>query len=295
MRRNEKHLSDLELVLFSDQERATRRAAKAREHVAQCEACRRRLADLEAASDCFADLHGQDVRALSSGALNSRDLLKSRLVETSARAGQSPAPFGRAVALQLASACFALLLVAGVVWTVRRTAQPRSASDAMNREFVALPRRALTPGSIRAVGVGDLCGAREIGNDPPVVPSIEQAVFQEYDIPASSRRDYELDYLITPALGGAASIQNLWPQPNSSPWNASVKDQLEDHLHELVCQGKVQLTTAQSDLASDWVAAYKRYFNTDIPPSNAATLDSPSNPGAESSQAEAAVMELPVL
>ena len=58
---------------------------------------------------------------------------------------------------------------------------------------------------------------------------------------------------------------NLWPQPYSSTWNARVKDQLEDHLHELVCQGKVQLVTAQSDIASNWIAAYKRYFNTDKP------------------------------
>jgi hypothetical protein len=77
--------------------------------------------------------------------------------------------------------------------------------------------------------------------------------------------DYELDYLITPSLGGADNIQNLWPQPYSARWNARAKDQLENHLHELVCQGQIQLATAQNEIASNWIAAYKRYFNTDKP------------------------------
>jgi hypothetical protein len=99
----------------------------------------------------------------------------------------------------------------------------------------------------------------------PVNPSLEQAVFNEYSVPAASKKDYALDYLISPALGGTDKIQNLWPQPYSSTWNAQMKDRLENHLHELVCQGKVQLATAQNDTASDWIAVYKRYFQTGTP------------------------------
>jgi len=144
----------------------------------------------------------------------------------------------------------------------------------MRAEAIALPQRTLTPGSTRAVQLADLCGTQDVNNDPPVNPSLEQAVFQEYGVPASSARNYALDYLITPALGGSDSIRNLWPQPYSSSWNARVKDQLEDHLHELVCQGKVQLATAQNDIATDWIAAYKRYFNTDRPDPNLSTAAS---------------------
>ncbi len=96
-------------------------------------------------------------------------------------------------------------------------------------------------------------------------------MFKEYGLPTSAEKDYALDYLISPALGGVDNIQNLWPQPYSSTWNARVKDQLEDHLHELVCQGKVQLATAQNDISSDWIAAYKRYFNTDKPEPGSST------------------------
>jgi hypothetical protein len=144
----------------------------------------------------------------------------------------------------------------------------------MRAQAVALPRRTLTPGSVRAIQLAELCSTQDLENDPPVNPNLEQAVFNEYGVPASSTKDYSLDYLITPALGGSDNIRNLWPEPDSSAWNSKVKDQLEDHLHELVCQGKVQLTTAQNDIATDWIAAYKRYFNTDRPEASASTTAS---------------------
>jgi hypothetical protein len=33
----------------------------------------------------------------------------------------------------------------------------------------------------------------------------------------------------------------------------------------MVCAGKVDLPTAQNDIATDWIAAYKKYFHTDTP------------------------------
>ena len=273
MQGSKAHLSDEELLLFSDQELPQRPASKAREHIAQCERCRRRLTDLENASACFADLHEQEIQAQKSHPSHSRNLLKARLSEASGRDRRSGrATFGSVVAQQLAGACLALLLVVGGTWTVRHIVRGRANSDALKADAIALPRRTLTPGSTRAVQVANLCSNRDLDNDPPVNPSLEQAVFEEYGVPASSKKNYALDYLITPALGGADNIRNLWPQPYSSTWNARVKDQLEDHLHELVCQGRVQLATAQNDIASDWIAAYKRYFNTDKPEPSLTTV-----------------------
>jgi hypothetical protein len=278
MQGNQAHLSDAELLLFSDQELSTRHATLAREHVAQCESCRKRLIAIESASSDFAELHEQGIRAQNSSSPVSRDLLKTRLSEASAqgRRSRSVTSWG-AMTQQLAGACLALLLVVGGTWAIRHIGRDRPTSNASIAEAIALPRRTLTPGSVRAVQIADLCRSQDLDNDPPVNPSLEQAVFKEYSVPASSTKNYALDYLITPALGGSDSIQNLWPQPYSSTWNSHVKDQLEDHLHELVCQGKVQLATAQSDIATDWIAAYKRYFNTDKPepgPSAAANVGS---------------------
>lgn len=75
-----------------------------------------------------------------------------------------------------------------------------------------------------------------------------------------------MDYLITPELGGATDIRNLWPEPYyDTAWNAHVKDQLEERLHEMVCRGDVDLATAQQDISKDWIAAYRKYFHTDQP------------------------------
>lgn len=85
-------------------------------------------------------------------------------------------------------------------------------------------------------------------------------------MPDADPKAYEVDYLITPALGGADDIGNLWPQSYSATiWNAHVKDALEDRLHELVCRGDVDLTTAQREISRDWISAYKKYFHTDRP------------------------------
>ena len=96
--------------------------------------------------------------------------------------------------------------------------------------------------------------------------SLRRKVFEEYGIVAAEPRAYEVDYLITPALGGADDIHNLWPQSYSDTvWNAQVKDDLEDHLRDLVCEGKLDLATAQREIAGNWIGAYKKYFHTDRP------------------------------
>jgi len=56
------------------------------------------------------------------------------------------------------------------------------------------------------------------------------------------------------------------PKPYyDTAWNAHVKDQLEERLHEMVCRSDVDLATAQQDISKDWIAAYRKYFHTDHP------------------------------
>ena len=190
MRGNKAHLSDEELLLFSDQELSLRKAARVREHIARCEPCRRRLTEFERASDCFADLHEQEISAQSSHTALSQDLLKARLSEASAQTRRPRSVIsGWAMTRQLASACVALLLVVGGTWAIRHFAGQSSGSDANMAEALALPRKTLTPGSTRAVQVADLCGNQDFDNDPPVNPSLEQAVFNEYGLPAASKKN----------------------------------------------------------------------------------------------------------
>jgi hypothetical protein len=54
--------------------------------------------------------------------------------------------------------------------------------------------------------------------------------------------------------------QELWPQSMSTqPWNSDVKNELEDRLHKLVCDGSMSLEQAQREIATDWIAAYLKH------------------------------------
>jgi hypothetical protein len=70
----------------------------------------------------------------------------------------------------------------------------------------------------------------------------------------------EIDHLVSRELGGADDSRNLWPQPYHGPWNARMKDKLENRLHAEVCAGRITLKQAQGMLAGDWTAAYRRYY-----------------------------------
>jgi hypothetical protein len=129
----------------------------------------------------------------------------------------------------------------------------------------ALPNASLTPGATWNVTAAELC-ADKAREDRQISAAVRQEVLREYGMESVPFEEYELDYLITPELGGAPEARNLWPQRYAArAWNAHVKDQLEELLPRLVCDGRLDLATAQADIAANWIAAYKKYFRTDVP------------------------------
>jgi uncharacterized protein YdiU (UPF0061 family) len=65
-------------------------------------------------------------------------------------------------------------------------------------------------------------------------------------------------------------VRNLWPESyRTHPWNARVKDALENELHRRVCAGTLDLATAQRAIASNWVVGYRTYVHK-TPPSTKA-------------------------
>jgi hypothetical protein len=129
-----------------------------------------------------------------------------------------------------------------------------------------VPSRSLTPGSTRQVAVRDVCVMAHEEVVKAVPAGLRQRVFQEYGIANADANNYEVDYLITPGLGGVEDIRNLWPEPNAFPvWNSRAKDALEERLHQLVCSGELDLPTAQHEISTDWIAAYRKYFSSDVP------------------------------
>lgn len=79
---------------------------------------------------------------------------------------------------------------------------------------------------------------------------------------------YEEDHLISLQLGGhPTDSKNLWPEPYRERCGARIKDVLETRLKRLVCEERLTLAEAQRAIATDWIAAYKKYVNREGCPS----------------------------
>lgn len=156
-----------------------------------------------------------------------------------------------------------------------------------------LPDPKLTPGATLPVTTGDICvsGYSQKVRNVPV--SVKQQAYAEYGITSHKPGEYEVDHLISLELGGSNSLKNLWPQSYlTQPWNAHVKDALENELHAEVCSGKIDLPTAQHDIATDWIAAYKKYFHTTMPLSGGDHSDT-ARPGRRHSRHPLTGTDLP--
>jgi len=259
------HPSDQDLLLLSDGELPGRRAAWIRRHLASCWSCRTRAAKIEATIRKFMEVYSQAPQSHFPPIDAARALLKARLAESASNYDKGwQWPFLPLQARRLAY-IFALALV--VALGARMLFRHTIVHQTDPREDVRLlPNPSLTPGAVRPVAIDDICSMDHEEVVRPVSPTIQQRVFNEYGLQGARFENYEVDYLITPGLGGSDDIRNLWPEPRyNTAWNSFVKDQLENYLHGQVCDGKLPLATAQKDVAKDWISAYKEYFHTNTP------------------------------
>lgn len=127
------------------------------------------------------------------------------------------------------------------------------------------PNRSLTPGVLMLekngtpVSLTKLCRTGYSKTARYVPQNEKRAVFEEYGIQQSGK--FEVDHLISLELGGSNAIGNLWPQSyQTKPFNAHLKDALENRLHWLVCHGQLDLAVAQREISENWVKAYGKYI-----------------------------------
>jgi hypothetical protein len=258
------HVTDHELLLFREGALPERRQAWVTRHVDECRACReqadRLQATLAAAAACC--------RAEDDVAPERTDYRRVRLqqaLEETARTAPGPiwarpldagwlsSSRGLAVGTLVLLAMFTAALVA-----------MRGAAGPADRTSSPLPERSLTPGAVSQLTAAELCNG--VRPSRIVTEEVRQRVLREYGMASVPADAYELDALITPELGGSTDPANLWPQPYHSPvWNARVKDELERLLPDLVCSDQITLARAQREIATDWVAAYQRHFDTELP------------------------------
>jgi hypothetical protein len=262
MRREDSHLTDQWLLLDLEGELTARDQAAVRAHLDACWECRGRRRAIEDAIGEYMRLHQRAFEEKLPSADGPRALLRARLAHFSAaepRNGWSILPRRRDYPLV---AAFCALAVAGlfvahflaVRWSAGR--QPAAA--------FSMPDSRLTPGAAVLVSKQEVCSEPNVKNKA-VSPTLQRQVFEEYGIANAAPQAYEVDYLVTPALGGADDLRNLWPHAYGAVWNARVKDDLEDRLRDLVCSGSLDLDEAQHEIAGNWIAAYKKYFHTEQP------------------------------
>jgi hypothetical protein len=263
------HLSDQELLAAADGELPARRAAEIHAHLAACWDCRARMAEIEGTITDFARAHRQTLDPQLPSIDGPRALLRAQLAELASKPPVGSWRWLFQFNLMVRAAALvggALVVFLAVAMIGRIFLQRGTGSAVVASERGAEPNPSLTPGATRRVAIGDVCSMAHEEVVAEVSAPLRQEVFQEYGIVDARANDYEIDYLIAPGLGGIEDIHNLWPEPyTAQTWNAHVKDDLEERLHQMVCAGKLDLPTAQREIATDWIAAYKKYFHRDRP------------------------------
>jgi len=253
------HLSDEQLLLDIEAELPVSEAKHVRAHVDACWTCRVRRQELESAIADFVHLTERDLEDKLPPTDGPRALLKAQLAQLSA---SPPGWFGFVPDLAVGLAAVTCGLLVLLFYDREGIHSNRPVTPVA---IVSIPNSRLTPG-VALLETGRMVCESENTKNKAVPVALQRRVFEEYGLTGADPRAYEVDYLITPALGGSDDIHNLWPHSYSAAvWNAQVKDALEDRLRDMVCAGSLDLRSAQEEIAADWIAAYKKYFHTDRP------------------------------
>jgi hypothetical protein len=110
-----------------------------------------------------------------------------------------------------------------------------------------LPNPKLTPGKV----------ARRDKDRQGVTEEMERHLFDRYHIPWRRRPEFKVDHLIPTELGGADTIDNLWPQSLSTkPYNARRKELLTQRLLDRITIGQITLAQAQKEISEDWISCF---------------------------------------
>jgi hypothetical protein len=122
-----------------------------------------------------------------------------------------------------------------------------------------LPDSACTPGAIITTATREEICASGYARSVRDVPEAEkEQVYAEYGITSHRTGEYEVDHLISLEIGGSNDVANLWPEAANPRPGFHEKDQVENYLHDQVCSGKIALSQAQEQIATNWLAAYEK-------------------------------------
>jgi hypothetical protein len=147
-----------------------------------------------------------------------------------------------------------------------------------------VPDPAKTPGDVLTTDTATICQKGYTKTVRDVPEFLKKQIYRSYGITDRKPGEYEVDHLISLELGGSNSARNLWPQSyETQPLNAHVKDKLENRMHKLICDGKLDIKQAQDEIAKDWIGAYAKYVG---PVPGGATNASAAPAGDNAAEAE---------
>lgn len=110
-----------------------------------------------------------------------------------------------------------------------------------------LPNPKLTPGRV----------AQTDKDRGGVTVGMEQKVFARYGLPWASRPAFKIDHLIPLELGGADTIDNLWPQSlRARPYGPDRKELLTEVLLQRIAKREMTLEEAREQIRRDWIDAF---------------------------------------
>ena len=246
------HLTDEQILSELDGEISASQRKRIQSHLQACWKCRARRQELGAAITDFIHVYKDEFEDRLPSEAGPRALLKAQMEQLAARSHS----LGGWLTLTLA------IVVGAGLWLYLSSPPRHRVSPAL---IVSAPQPAITPGVALLMERKTVC-AENRSNNKAVPTALRRKVMQEYGLADADPGLYEIDYLVTPALGGSDDIHNLWPHSYASTiWNARVKDALEDLLRNKVCEGSLDLDTAQHEIAGNWINAYQKYFATETP------------------------------
>ena len=116
-----------------------------------------------------------------------------------------------------------------------------------------LPDPACTPGAGLPIALDVLCvrGYTTTVRPPTTYTTpLKRRLMAAYGVGDQPLSAFELDHLVPLEIGGdPTDPANLWPERLS---DARLKDQVENAARRAVCRGELDLTDAQTMMATDW-------------------------------------------
>jgi hypothetical protein len=200
-----KHLTDHDLLRCLDDELSTSRKVAIDRHLRECETCRRRRAAIEQTAAVASHAY----RAVSDTGQTlgaSRERLMD-LLSREARASASPASRAgvtiRMATPRRALAWSAATAIAAMVAWMSMAIAPAGLFPGAN-PGTSLPMSSITPGATWEVTAEDLCAGTR--HTRTITAAMRTQVLNAYGMERVPTDQYELDYLITPELGGATLL-----------------------------------------------------------------------------------------